>query len=92
MKRLLLSLTFSILFVSMGHLQASDNENTKEKIITNSSLKTAFCKGWDDGYQEALKGCFKVGVTPLCPIAPVGKNTYKHGYGMGYAKGQKKCD
>ena len=60
--------------------------------IDNSAPYGDFCDGWDDGYQEALEGCYRVGVTPICPIAPIGKNTYKHGYGLGYAKGMKKCD
>jgi len=43
--------------------------------------------------KEALDGCLKVAVTPVCPVAPVGKNTYKHGYGMGYGKAEAKhCD
>jgi hypothetical protein len=93
MKKIFLSiLTISVLFVCVGFVQASDNETAKEKIITSSSLATPFCNGWDDGYQAALEGCYKVGVTPVCPVAPVGKNEYKHGYGMGYAKGEKKCD
>ena len=58
----------------------------------NVKLSSDFCDGWEEGYQEALEGCLKVGVTPVCPVAPVGKDTYKHGYGMGYAKGQRVCD
>jgi hypothetical protein len=55
-------------------------------------VSSDFCDGWEEGYQEALEGCLKVGVTPVCPVPPVGKNTYKHGYGIGYAKAQKVCD
>jgi len=50
-----------------------------------------FCEGWDEGYQEAMDGCFGMGITPICPIAPIGKDTYKHGFGMGYARGEKDC-
>lgn len=57
-----------------------------------NSNQSSFCDGWDDGYQEALDGCMKVGITPICPIAPVGKDTYQHGFGMGYAKATIKCE
>ncbi len=67
---------------------ANNLETTKIESITASG----FCEGWEEGYQDALEGCLQVGVTPICPIAPVGKDSYKHGYGMGYAKGERKCD
>ena len=66
------------------------NDVESNKIETN--IASDFCDGWEDGYQDALDGCLKIGVTPVCPVAPVGKNSYKHGYGMGYAKAQKKCE
>ena len=61
-------------------------------MTSSNNFQSSFCEGWEDGYQEALDGCMRVGVTPLCPIAPVGKDTYKHGFGMGYAKGERYCN
>lgn len=66
--------------------------NNVESTKIETSITSDFCDGWEDGYQEALDGCLKVGVTPVCPVSPVGKDSYEHGYGMGYAKAQKKCE
>lgn len=57
-----------------------------------STSYSGFCDGWEDGYQQALDDCLRVGVTPICPIEPINSSGYKTGYGMGYAKGQKQCD
>tara|TARA_B110000259_G_C13752329_1_gene297107 strand:- start:70 stop:339 length:270 start_codon:yes stop_codon:yes gene_type:complete len=63
------------------------------KIITvDNIVVTDFCDGWKEGYKEALAGCMKIGMAPMCPIPPIGKDSYKHGYGMGYAKAQRKCN
>lgn len=59
--------------------------------VNQANVNSDFCEGWEDGYQDALEGCFKVGLTPLCPIPPIGRDTYKHGYGMGYSRGELKC-
>jgi len=59
---------------------------------TINEMLSDFCNGWEKGYQEAIKGCLKVGLTPICPIPPIGRDTYKHGYGMGYYKGQQECN
>ena len=49
---------------------------------------SGFCEGWDDGYQQALDDCLRVGLTPLCPLEPINSNGYKTGYGKGYAAAQ----
>ena len=82
-------LTLSVLSIFAVLILSSYSYN-----ITNQNNETYsdFCEGWDDGYQAALDGCLKIGMTPICPIAPIGKDSYKHGYGMGYRKGSMKCD
>tara|TARA_B100000795_G_C22574281_1_gene351289 strand:+ start:211 stop:480 length:270 start_codon:yes stop_codon:yes gene_type:complete len=89
MKKTIILTTLISSFLVLTAFRASTNiESTKIESIVVSD----FCDGWEEGYQEALEGCLKVGVTPICPIAPIGKDSYKHGYGMGYAKAQKKCE
>lgn len=61
-------------------------------MLSSFNNQYSFCDGWDEGYQEALDGCLRIGVTPICPIPPVGKDTYRHGYGMGYSKGEQFCN
>jgi len=91
MKKIGLSIIVLLIgFVIVGFSPINDEKITNETKVENVS---DFCDGWDDGYQEALDGCLKVAVTPVCPVSPVGKNTYKHGYGMGYGKAEAKhCD
>ncbi|MDC1063880.1 hypothetical protein OAQ16_05545 [Flavobacteriales bacterium] len=93
MNKIILSITtFLFVFISMGFISPNNNKLVEKPITENimTSNYSEFCDGWDEGYQEALKGCYKVAVTPVCPVAPVGKNTYKHGYGLGYAKATAK--
>ena len=82
----------AILISGLAVLTAFRPANNIESTKIETSIANDFCDGWEDGYQEALDGCLKVGVTPICPIAPIGKDSYKHGYGMGYAKAQRKCE
>ena len=49
---------------------------------------SGFCDGWEEGYQQALEDCLKVGLTPLCPLEPLNSKGYKTGYGKGYAAAQ----
>ena len=51
---------------------------------------SGFCDGFDEGYQAALEDCLRVGVTPICPIEPINSQGYKTGFGLGYAKAQRK--
>jgi len=39
------------------------------------------------GYREGFKVAYPVGLIPVPPVPPSGKNTYQHGFGMGYAQG-----
>ena len=93
MRKIILSIsTLLFVFISMGFISTTNN-TLIEKPITENIMTSGFCDGWDEGYQEALDGCLKIAMTPLCPIAPIGKDTYKHGYGMGYAKATRDhCD
>ena len=51
-----------------------------------------FCDGWDEGYQDALDECLKVGVTPVCPVEPIRSKGYNTGYGKGWSAAQEICE
>ena len=59
-------------------------------MFTISLSASGFCDGWEDGYQAALEDCLRVGVTPICPIEPIGSSGYKTGFGKGYAAAERK--
>ena len=88
MKKIILFTSIIIAIVVFESFTTKSISLTSVEMTSGSS----FCEGWDDGYQDALKGCLKVGVTPICPIPPIGRDSYKDGYGLGYAKGLQKCD
>ena len=53
-------------------------------LICNSHrCYSQFSRGFEHGYKKANP----IGVPPIAPIAPIGKNTYQDGYGMGYSRG-----
>lgn len=79
MKKLLLLLVAGTMLMSFS---APSEVEVKQEVVSG------FCEGWDDGYQQALDDCLRVGLTPLCPIEPINSNGYKTGYGKGYAAAQ----
>lgn len=52
-------------------------------IFNNHWCYSQFSRGFENGYKKANP----IGVVPIAPIAPIGKNTYQDGYGMGYSRG-----
>ena len=46
----------------------------------------AYVRGWEDGYQDAMRNCNYAGATPNWKPNPPQQN-YKTGYAMGYARG-----
>ena len=49
-----------------------------------------FCDGWYDGWEAGLEDCLAPSFATICPVEPVNSNGYKTGFGMGYAKAQRK--
>ena len=47
-------------------------------------------QGWEDGYRKGLNS--SIGVVPICPVPPVGKDTYQDGFGLGYSKANNKSN
>ncbi|MEX0995938.1 MAG: hypothetical protein WDZ45_02680 [Flavobacteriaceae bacterium] len=54
-----------------------------------------YCDGWEAGYCEGwkdVKGSFALcPLTPLCPLAELGKNSYRDGYNRGFKAGMRKA-
>jgi hypothetical protein len=43
--------------------------------------------GFADGYRDGYKKANPMGMSPIPPIAPIGRNSYEDGFGLGYAQG-----
>ena len=89
MKHILLSLLF---LTSFFILNANSTNKKSHAVFSEQS----FCDGWKDGYKEgftyynSVNGKIKpIFITPICPIASIGYNTYKDGYNRGLLIGQQ---
>ena len=85
MKKMFLLLIFSFALLSFSNNPYPvDNDNTE--------LQTSYCSGWASGYCEGwkdVKGVYAIcPVTPICPIANIGQDTYKDGYNRGFKAGR----
>lgn len=78
----------ALLLISMSIAVASNPERVNEPIVEYSD----YCDGWESGYCEGwkdVKGAYAIcPVTPICPIAEIGKTTYKDGYNRGFKAGR----
>jgi hypothetical protein len=59
--------------------------------FTCMAYGSGFCEGWAAGYSAGYcygkgYGCVKP-VTPVCPVARVGEDTYQDGYNRGFLAG-----
>ena len=46
--------------------------------------QTAFCQGWEDGWNAAYENAGKLpALVPLCPLPNLGGDTYQAGYQRG---------
>jgi hypothetical protein len=60
----------------------------------SSAAENEFCKGYEEGFKEGW--CYEQGLgcmepmTPMCPLARLGEDTYKDGYNRGFTDGKKK--
>lgn len=49
--------------------------------------QSTFCDGWEDGYAAGMKYLKDdIYITPICPIAGFGEDTYEVGYSKGYER------
>ncbi len=81
MKKLLLMLML-VLGASMSQIQP---------VTATISYNSEYCEGWADGYCEGWRnerGQYSIcPVTPICPIAEIGKDRYRDGYNRGFRRG-----
>ncbi len=79
MKRFTILLLTIAMFISLNAFESKPSSD--------------FCDGWKVGHcrgTQSVKGeYYPCPVTPVCPIAPIGKNDYYGGYDLGYARGKK---
>jgi len=48
-----------------------------------------FNRGFDDGYQQALRNHMKIGITPLAPLPPLSSDgSYQSGFAAGAAQAE----
>ncbi|MFN9847726.1 MAG: hypothetical protein ACK56C_05100 [Alphaproteobacteria bacterium] len=52
--------------------------------LATAASASAFCDGFEAGWKSAFENRGKlVQLTPLCPLAPLGRDTFQGGYEMG---------
>jgi hypothetical protein len=52
--------------------------------IATTANASEFCRGFEAGWKAAFQNRgMIVGVTPVCPVPPVGRATFQGGYEMG---------
>ncbi|MCH2195556.1 hypothetical protein [Kordia sp.] len=89
MKRILLLCLFLTSLTATVH--AANKKN-----ISKIAMEATFCDGWKDGYEAGYsyynitnhkpKPVF---ITPICPIAKAGLDSYQDGYNCGLIEGKK---
>ncbi len=87
-KILFIAIIFSAFAVVTAFTERSANSSKNE-----ISLTTDYCDGWEDGYCEGwkdVKGSMALcPLTPLCPLAELGKDRYRDGYNRGFKAGSR---
>lgn len=86
-----------------GFIKAYEEAREKNNLIpeldiisTNTDQNKSFCEGWEKGYRFGLQLWANekdkntpIKLIPICPIAPINKDTYYHGFEMGKNKALK---
>jgi hypothetical protein len=90
MKKVLFIVTLLSSITALTAFKTSKLKSSKTIVFFGN---TDFCDGWEDGYCEGwkdVKGQFAIcPITPICPIAEIGQDTYKGGYNRGFKAGSK---
>lgn len=81
MKRFTLLLLTIAMFISLNAFESR----------SYSDFCDGFTEGFSEGYKDVKGQYAVVPPTPTCPIAEIGKNTYKGGYNTGFKVGSKKA-
>ena len=90
----LFSLLFVLFsFIALPSIETAYNDSTVTEIVIDYYDGQDFIDGFDDGYCEGwkdVKGQFAIcPITPIAPIPPIGQDTYRGGYNMGFKAGTK---
>ena len=89
MKKVLFIATILSAFTVLSSFTSENSSVTKSEMAFQSD----YCDGWDDGYCEGwkdVKGPYAMcPLTPLCPMAEFGKNSYRDGYNRGFKAGSR---
>ena len=89
MKKVFFIATIISAFAVMTAFTTNHTNSTKTEI----TLASYYCDGWEDGYCEGgkdVKGSMALcPLTPLCPLAELGKDRYRDGYNRGFKAGSR---
>lgn len=89
MKKVFFIATIISAFAVMTAFTTSNTNLPKTEI----ALASDYCDGWEDGYCEGwkdVKGSMALcPLTPLCPLAELGKDRYRDGYNRGFKAGSR---
>lgn len=56
-------------------------------VATAAHAQSAFCSGFEAGWAAAFENRgMLVALTPLCPLAPLGRDSFQGGYEMGLTR------
>lgn len=80
---------------NLGYKKSLKNIGIEEShlSVTSSDRNKTFCEGWEEGYKNGHEDNNEfLGITPICPIAKIGIDTYRAGYSLGYKKALRKIN
>ncbi|WP_298510362.1 hypothetical protein [uncultured Kordia sp.] len=89
-------ITLLCLFLtSLSFTAIASNQSSIQKAQKSTNERT-FCEGWKDGYEVGFsyynltnRKVKPIFITPICPIARIGQDSYQDGYNRGLIKGKK---
>lgn len=90
MKKLLLFIFISFSIAASTAFKPATINSSEAIELT---IQSDYCDGWEDGYCEGwkdVKGQYSIcPITPICPIAEIGKDRYRDGYNRGFKAGSR---
>jgi hypothetical protein len=66
---------------------SSSNADVLDQVQASSETATRLSRTFADGFRAGYKKAYPLGICPIPPIPPIGRNTYGDGYGIGYSRG-----
>jgi hypothetical protein len=59
---------------------------TEQQNLLKEPCQT-FGSGFSEGFRDGYRKAHPMGLCPIPPLPPLGKNSYEDGFGMGYMRG-----